>query len=281
MPVGQVPLTVASGDGAIWVCLRGGTVAQIDATARQLVKKIDVGTDCNDVAVGFGSVWVAGGWDGSLVRIEPDLGEPKTVPLPAHGADSRLPLLWVAVGAGSVWAAQGNSLLQIDPADNHLVQTIEIRPAPLALAAGRSYAWVVTDKPDNLSLRFDALGRRYPEIQLPAYSGSGSSAGSPAASFDPAASDDVWLLVYGDLGEVRRYRSGGPMALKRIDGYPLDVAVGAGAAWVVNLAGTVWRLDPALTTVEKRIPTAPTSRSSLAVGYGAVWVAIQQPTWTA
>jgi DNA-binding SARP family transcriptional activator len=268
--VGRFPVAVASGEGGIWVCLDGGTVAHIDAATRKLVQKIDVGSDCNDVAVGFGSVWVAGGTDSSLVRIDPDLGRPEAVPLRTTGdPESGFPLLWVATGAGSVWATRGSSLLQIDPADNRLVQTIDTRFGPSGLAAGRSFVSVVTEPHENLLLRFDALGRRSSEGHLPGHSV------SPVASYDPSAPYDLWLVVYQGVGEVRRYGSGGATGRISIDQYPLAVALGAGAAWVVNLEGTVWRLDPGLTTVEKRIATAPTSRSSLAVGYGAVWVAIQ------
>jgi len=272
VPVASSPVAVASGEGGIWVCLDGGTVAHIDAAARKVVEKIDVGSDCSDVAVGFGSVWVAGGSDSSLVRIDPDLGKPETVPLPTTGPDARFRLVWVATGAGSVWATRGNSLLQIDPADNRLVQTINTRFEASGLAAGRSYVSVVTHPHENLLLRFDALGRRYPEGHLPGWSV------SPVASYDPSAPYDLWLVVYQSLGEVRRYGLGGATGRIAIDQYPLAVALGAGAAWVVNLEGTVLRLDPGLTTVEKRITTAPTSRSSLAVGYGAVWVAIQHGT---
>jgi YVTN family beta-propeller protein len=272
VPVGSSPVAVASGEGGIWVCLESGTVAHIDPAARKLVEKVDVGSDCRDIAVGFGSVWVAGGEDRPLVRIDPDLGKPETVFLPKTGTDARFPLVWVATGAGSVWATRENSLLQIDPADNRLVQKINMQYAPSGLAAGRSYVSVVTEPADNLLLRFDALGRRYPEAHLPAKSV------SPVASYDPSAPFDLWLVVYEGLGEVRRYGSAGVTGRIAIDRYPLGVALGAGAAWVVNLEGTVFRLDPGLTTVEERIPTAPTSRSSLAVGYGAVWVAIQHGT---
>src|SRR5262245_49138027 len=72
VPVGTRPLAVASGAGGIWVCRDGGTVARIDPASRKVVgRPIDVGTDCNDVAVGFGSVWVAGGDDDRVVRIDP------------------------------------------------------------------------------------------------------------------------------------------------------------------------------------------------------------------
>jgi len=271
VPVGTRPLAVASGAGGIWVCRDGGTVAQIDPASRKVVgRPVDVGTDCNDVAVGFGSVWVAGGDDDRVVRIDPGSTPEVEDVIQGDGvAGSAEPVLWVATGAGSVWATQGRRLLRISPKTGRRLQTIPIPPAA-GLAAGPALAWVVTATDRNQLLAFGAAGRRQFEKTLDA------NAVSPVAS--GAA---VWLVVYVGLGEVQRRSVSAPTQINGHFGlgrYPLAVALGDGAAWVVNTEGTVWRLDEALTSVDKRIDTAATARSSLAVGYGNVWVAIQQPS---
>jgi hypothetical protein len=43
----------------------------------------------------------------------------------------------------------------------------------------------------------------------------------------------------------------------------------------VDVHGTVLRIDPATADIVARIRTAPTIRSSIALGAGAVWVAVQ------
>src|SRR5262245_49138026 len=183
-------------------------------------------------------------------------------------AGSAEPVLWVATGAGSVWATQGRRLLRISPKGRRL-QTIPIPPAA-GLAAGPALAWIVTAPDRNQLLAFGAAGRKRFEKKL------GDNAVSPVAS--GAA---VWLVVYAGLGEVQRRSLSAPTQINGHPGlgrYPLAVALGDGSAWVVNTEGTVWRLDEALTSVDKRIDTAPTARSPLAVGYANVWSAIQHPS---
>ena len=62
-----------------------------------------------------------------------------------------------------------------------------------------------------------------------------------------------------------------------MNAFPLDVTVGHHAVWAVDARGTVLRINPGTAQVVARIPTAPTARSAIAVGAGAVWVAIQEP----
>jgi DNA-binding beta-propeller fold protein YncE len=61
--------------------------------------------------------------------------------------------------------------------------------------------------------------------------------------------------------------------------YPLDLAVAerGDAVWVVDITGTVLRINPNIGLVVDvaEIRPAPTIRSALAVGSGAVWVAVQ------
>jgi hypothetical protein len=49
-----------------------------------------VGTDIRDLATGFGSVWVTGGKDGTLTRIDPKLNRILTLRLGA-GSKASLP----------------------------------------------------------------------------------------------------------------------------------------------------------------------------------------------
>src|SRR5262249_6761509 len=153
-----------------WVCRAGGLVSRIDPDARRVVRTIHVGIDCNDVAVGFGSVWVAGGDDDRVVRIDPSVpGQPEVLTPAAGARASTEPVLWVAAGAGSIWATQGDGLVRIDRHGN-LVDRAVIPPAA-GLAAGKDRVWVVTQREDSELLAFDRKGRRvgtsYPGGPMP------------------------------------------------------------------------------------------------------------------
>jgi hypothetical protein len=56
------------------------------------------------------------------------------------------------------------------------------------------------------------------------------------------------------------------------------VTVGLSSVWAVDVRGTILRINPATAGIVARIETAPTARSAIGAGDGAVWVAIQQPS---
>jgi hypothetical protein len=90
----------------------------------------------------------------------------------------------------------------------------------------------------------------------------------------------VWSIDYNGEGEVWRF--GRDLATAGIvsgsEGrYPLDLALGGGAAWTVDTQGLVSRIDPTAMQVVRTIRTAPTIRSSLAFASGDLWVTIQRP----
>jgi DNA-binding SARP family transcriptional activator/streptogramin lyase len=57
--VGQNPVDVAVGGGAVWVASADGTVAKIDPTTARVVRTIRVGRSLGGIAVGEGAIWVA------------------------------------------------------------------------------------------------------------------------------------------------------------------------------------------------------------------------------
>ncbi len=94
--VGEQPVAIAVGEGALWTANAGdGTVTRIDLDS-QSTSTIDVGGRPAAVAVADGAVWV-GGADGTVSRIDPAKRTVvKTISLgnPAAG---------IAVGGGRVW----------------------------------------------------------------------------------------------------------------------------------------------------------------------------------
>jgi YVTN family beta-propeller protein len=94
------------------------------------------------VAVGDGSVWVAGVGTSNendvLWRIDPH-GEFASASLPVGAGPSG-----VAVGAGSIWVANrlDGTVSRIDPSANQVVATIKVGGAPSDIAVGAGAVWV-------------------------------------------------------------------------------------------------------------------------------------------
>jgi YVTN family beta-propeller protein len=59
IPVGDGPVDVAFGEGALWVVNQlDGTVSRIDPESNEVVETISVGSEPQRVAAGEGRVWV-------------------------------------------------------------------------------------------------------------------------------------------------------------------------------------------------------------------------------
>ncbi len=60
IPVGDKPVAVAVGGGAVWVANSGdGTVSRIDPMLRKVVRTIELGNSPAGIAVADNVVWVA------------------------------------------------------------------------------------------------------------------------------------------------------------------------------------------------------------------------------
>jgi YVTN family beta-propeller protein len=264
--IGSRPVAVAFGEGSVWVAnADDGTVSRIDPTTRKVIGTIGVGSDVRHLATGFGSVWVADGKDGTLTRIEPHKRKVTTVRL---GGGERAPVSWVAAGAGRVWATRGDALLQVDPASNKVVGRTRI-PPPTGVAAGLGAAWLTTD--DQRLLRVEPGPASAPVVKR---------AVTHRAIAPTVGAGSVWLIVYHGTGEIWRIDpdSNAVNIIRRTGRYPLDLAVAeeTGFVWVVDSTGAVIRINPDIELAVSEIRTAPTISSSIAVGAGSAWVAVQE-----
>jgi YVTN family beta-propeller protein len=264
VPIDGLPVAVAANGRGVYVASeRDGIVWLIDPATRQVVRKIGVGADVHDLALGFGSVWLADGTDGTVTRIDSQLHSLQRIPLGQPGGDA--PAFWIATGAGAVWVTHGDALVKIDPATNRVVETLPI-PSPAGLATGLGAVWVATSQQlDEVSPTARAVVHHYP---LPGF-----------VAAPTVGRRVVWSIVYHDTGEVWRFGDNLATAaiVPRVGRYPLDLAVTRDAVWTVDAQGLVSRIDPTATRVVKTIRTAPTIRSSLAVADGDLWVAVQGP----
>ena len=273
-----VPTAIAAGDGAIWVAQQGGTVTRIDAKTHQtqtigvggnptaiavgpgFVWVLDataatltpiaassstVGTliqlptgTFTGLAVGYGSLWVAGfegginGINGArrgLFRIDPTDGK-----FSAHaGFDVNTGTLTIAIGEGSVWVTNdGQSVEKIAPQQTTLQGSLQYAPGtgeggtadPISVGAGS--VWVATRTTSSLY------------------------------RIDPAT-DQV-------VGRTH------------IPANPTGVAVEGGRVWVSCSDGNVFEVDASSSKLVRTIHVGGTAVGITVSSDGTLWVAAQK-----
>jgi ABC-type branched-subunit amino acid transport system substrate-binding protein len=260
------PSSLAVGEGAVWVLgLEDSTLSRIDPETKKVVKRFRLRHHPTDIAAGAGAVWVKG--DGTLARIDPDTGKAtRTVKLPETVENGDLPFQnWgfpqVAVGAGAVWAINGDrTVSRIDPDTGRRVARIVVDAA--TIAAGREGVWFISADDTRAVTRIDPstnrVGRRIP------VSAQNLSAVALGAGH-------VWATAQGD-GVVWQIDPGSPPVARDIDvGVGTRfLSYGAGAIWTANyIDGTVSRIDVKTRDVESSNVRAI---QSLAAGEGSAWV---------
>jgi DNA-binding SARP family transcriptional activator len=269
--LGRQPTAVSFGIGAVWVGSGDdGMLTRISPAMRKVAEVTPIGTDIRDIATGFGSVWLADGKDGTVTRFVPKRNTITKIHLHERQAASAPVVDWIATGAGVVWAAQGSTLIEIDPETNDAVARTNI-PRPRGLAAGLGAAWIVTD--DHRLLRVTSRRPAPAKItlQVPL---------TDAGLAPTVGAGSVWLIVEEGTGEIWRIDPSNPGVPRIIPGtgrYPLDLAVAdrSDYVWAVDSTGGLLRINPTIDLVVAEIRTAPTRQSAIAVGAGAVWIVVQ------
>ena len=126
----RTPVGIAVGFGSLWIVdHRGMALMRFDPRTRKTVARISVrlgreGTfDGPELdAVGFGSVWVSHPSQDSVVRVDPRTNKIVARIRFPHGATP----VSFAVGAGSIWVLGPKRVFRIDPAINHIVDSIAV-----------------------------------------------------------------------------------------------------------------------------------------------------------
>ena len=194
---------VAIGDRSVWVGLPDegtGKVFRVDPATDEVVDSVRVGVGVGSVVFGEGSVWANHEFAGSHVtRIDPATVE-------VSGAFD-VPVV-KAAGEGALWAANGDSVVRIDPVSGDVQATIPVERAQ-DVALDGSEAWVLVSPRSSDPALFMAIG------------------GTAAVRLVDAATNQV-------VGE--------PVALDDLQ--PIGIAAGEGGAWVVDYdAGILTRID--------------------------------------
>jgi streptogramin lyase len=117
--VGDRPLGVAVGEGAVWVVLAGeGAVGRMDATSGEVVERIKVSALTGPIVVGRGAVWAATGK--GVARIDPT--QNRVVGFVSLGSSPHT----LAIGAGGVWAATDGGISVIYPTGNVASRVLDV-----------------------------------------------------------------------------------------------------------------------------------------------------------
>jgi hypothetical protein len=221
------------------------------------VATIGIGADLNDIAVGFRSVWVADGNDGTVTRIDPSLNQRQaTIPL-GKPTLAPTPVFYIAVDSHYVWATRGDQLVRIDPARNRVDRRLTVG-TPTGLATGEGSVWVTTQA--ERLLRID------PRTAEP----TGSQALVAGAVAPVYAQGSLWLILGGVIQQVDpiSLTPGGRVGIPG----PTSLAAGNGALWALDSGGNLSRFGPG-SEVTGTLHLGK-GLSAVAAEDGATWVAV-------
>jgi YVTN family beta-propeller protein len=265
--VGSKPVSIAAGEGAVWVGdARDFTVSRIDPATRRVTKTIGIGAPAIDLAVGAGGVWIATGGFGTVVHIDPELGAPADPIELGDPADPVVPAATsIGVAQGRVWVGAFNGLVSIDPETGTRTGRVDLgKTAALQIAAGYGAVWATT------------IGNRAKRVEA---SSAKQTTEFYAGTFVAAIARDssaVWVGA-GDGGQVWKVDpvTGTALGTANAGTGTSAIAVGLGAVWVASWRSrTLFRLDPATGEVLASIPMGG-SPEDVTVADGVVWVAVQ------
>jgi DNA-binding SARP family transcriptional activator/streptogramin lyase len=276
-PVGRDPRAIAIGLGSVWVANgEDGTVDRLDpATGSFQGQSHPIGIggdDLSGIAIGSHAVWVADGNAGTVTRIDPNLDQAKTIRPDPKQTVAPDPVFFIAYGSHYVWATRANELLRIDPHTNRVDKRLVIG-TPTGLATGGGSVWVTTEagrlrRIDPVSVQ-EITHHSFGFARAPVY-----TRGS------------VWLIADNEIHQID------PITLEQRDvepagREPASLAAGAGALWAADFFdGKLTRLAAAGgRTASLRVgrnlkpdpngpPSGASNLSAVAVGGGAVWVAV-------
>jgi ABC-type branched-subunit amino acid transport system substrate-binding protein/streptogramin lyase len=277
-------LVAAAGTAIAVVELTGGessalatpapnSVVEIDPGHNRPVAQVAVGSNPTALAVDGDAVWALNADDQTISRIDPKTKAQKAFSVGTTPTD-------LAVGEGSVWIGNGavspssgdfapilSSVSHVDPDTFGVLGTSKLpgRRGPGAvqgdsLVVGKGAIWAIN--PDRTLSRLDPQSGKV-------------VARVPTSVVEIAAGPDgvLWGLKPPPGAALVRVSPGSNAvtATIRIGSEGLsDIAVGAGAVWVSDGAGFVWRIDPGHQATQRTIAVAK-GVDSLAFGSGSLW----------
>jgi DNA-binding beta-propeller fold protein YncE len=234
------------GDAALWLGMDSGTVLRVNPADGTTIAEIaPTSTDgLFDLAVGGGSAWTLHGVPGagtSLVRID---AAANTAGEPLAAADG-ISFYDIDADADGVWLVGSSPMkattLYAVDPASGAIEDQEIEMVIDGIAAGDGAVWLA--------------GTIFPD----------GAVGVPGVGrFDPATGELTTLELGGEPGAI---------------------AIGSGGVWAAAGLGpdgaTLYRIDPATTTLVATVPLgeADSGRIRVSTGAGAVWVTTDRATY--
>jgi virginiamycin B lyase len=274
---GVVALGLAVGGTVLVVSAFQGTPARRSAEQPRVAHTSAISVRPVDLVAGEGAVWVVSAAQRAVVRLDPGTGGVvDEIPIPAELGHP----VGVAVANGSLWVQTGfaerpdgivvPAVVQIDAATNRIVSTLRLdHSSHPAMAVGAGAVWTASSETGVVSRRDLPQGRVTAITQGPV---------PPVAL--AFGQGDVWSLGGGRghveppiPGTIARIdpTSASVTSSAEVGPSPRDMAIGAGAVWVVDaVERALIRIDAATVSVTDRIPLTglPTE---VAVGPTGAW----------
>ncbi len=258
--LGIKPCGVAVDRTKVWVSNYGsGTAQWVDIANNQPGPTISVGRWPCGIALGAGSVWVENFGSNDVTRIDSASGKVlATIPVGAEPYD-------VTFAFGAAWVTNfgAGTVSRIDPADNTTTQ-IRTGGKPVGIVAAGGAIWVGLGA-DGVAVRIDPGARRVTD-RVPAAAGAGWTA---------ATGDDLWVSN-GAAESVTHIDTRARRVVRTVPvggGRPLDGDVAAGAVWIPNRAGDVYRIDTATDALTGPFRTGASFPFVVAGSSDSLWVA--------
>jgi hypothetical protein len=212
-------------------------------------------------------VWVAGGNDSTLTRIDPSSSPIGVQATLSCGARTRAPkpIFSVAIGPDGVWITRGNTLVLVDPRTDRQAKSFRI-PSPVGITTGAGAIWVTTQ--DERLVRYSPAGVLTGSLSL------------PDGAIPEYGAGAVWMIVYLGSGAVWKVDPTSVIqaASSTLKGFPTSLGVGEGGVWVAGYDGTLTEVDPSKAEVLHVVELGSQPAAAVAAGEDAVWVAVQRPT---
>jgi class 3 adenylate cyclase/DNA-binding beta-propeller fold protein YncE len=252
--------------GASGTIVSPHSLGVIDPATNKVVDTIELPNRATGLALGAGSLWIADGLDGTLLRVDSNRRRVvKTIGI-GFSPDA------VAVGKGTVWVVEHAgidnfaSIREIDPLTDQ-----GGRPKKLQIAGPKVTGFAADDQAAWLALRFSGVyridqGTGHPLGPIPGSSDATSLAIGSGAVWIAEHDDEVISRIDPATNSVQLSI---PFGAREAD----SMAFGAGALWVADAASDkVWRIDPVRNEISDTISVGR-APASIAVGAGSVWVA--------
>jgi class 3 adenylate cyclase/streptogramin lyase len=262
--VGTTPISVAFGDGMVWVAnFDDRTLQPIDpADAKAGPAFGGLPGNPTATAVGGGYVWVTFGFQDQAYRIDPTQHN-ATAPIEVGtGANG------VAFGLGAAWItnSQDDTLIKIVPSQPSQITTFHLDAGsqPLGVVVGAGAVWVAESLKGQV-VKFDpdtgAIVRTIPLLN-----------GDPTqVAF---GLDSVWVTDMSDDSVFRiDPKTDLGSTIPHVGDGPEGIVAGPEGVWVANsIDGTVVQIDA--TGVLRRVKLGDFSVEGVTLSPGAVWVTV-------